>query len=71
MTGERFELVFLSSYMFTPSLAFILYGLAAALAAWVADVVAEMLGYGCKCYLPLNQNSYLTICDILIQDLGG
>ncbi|HEY3985058.1 MFS transporter [Cedecea sp.] len=50
MTGDGFELAFLSHYItglgFTPSqasLAFTLYGLAAALAAWVSGVVAELI----------------------------
>ncbi|HGB1823389.1 TPA: MFS transporter [Salmonella enterica] len=50
MTGDGFELAFLSHYItglgFTPSqasLAFTLYGLAAALAAWGAGVVAELI----------------------------
>ncbi|MGL5408913.1 MAG: MFS transporter, partial [Shewanella sp.] len=50
MTGDGFELAFLSHYItelgFTPaqsSLAFTLYGLAAALAAWVSGVVAEII----------------------------
>jgi len=49
MTGDGFELAFLSHYIkelgFTPaqaSFAFTLYGLAAALAAWVSGVVAEI-----------------------------
>ncbi|MGK3429863.1 cytochrome C biogenesis protein CcdA, partial [Klebsiella pneumoniae] len=48
MTGDGFELAFLSHYIkalgFTPaqaSFAFTLYGLAAALSAWVSGVVAE------------------------------
>ncbi|OCH13722.1 cytochrome C biogenesis protein CcdA [Aliivibrio sp. 1S165] len=50
MTGDGFELAFLSHYMtelgFTPtqaSLAFTVYGLAAALSAWVSGVVAEII----------------------------
>ncbi|EOW6615315.1 MFS transporter [Vibrio fluvialis] len=50
MTGDGFELAFLSHYItelgFTPaqsSFAFTLYGLAAALAAWVSGVVAEII----------------------------
>lgn len=50
MTGDGFELAFLSHYItglgFTPSqasLAFTLYGLAAALAAWISGVVAELI----------------------------
>ncbi|MGF1687824.1 MFS transporter [Photobacterium japonica] len=50
MTGDGFELAFLSRYItelgFTPaqaSMAFTLYGLAAALAAWVSGVVAEII----------------------------
>ncbi|QGH61974.1 MFS transporter [Serratia proteamaculans] len=50
MTGDGFELAFLSHYItglgFTPSqasLAFTLYGLAAALSAWVSGVVAELI----------------------------
>ncbi|ECE5745747.1 cytochrome C biogenesis protein CcdA [Salmonella enterica subsp. salamae] len=50
MTGDGFELAFLSHYLtslgFTPSqasLAFTLYGLAAAIAAWVSGVVAEII----------------------------
>lgn len=50
MTGDGFELAFLSRYItelgFSPaqsSLAFTLYGLAAALAAWVSGVVAEII----------------------------
>lgn len=50
MTGDGFELAFLSHYIkslgFTPaqaSMAFTLYGLAAALAAWVSGVVAEII----------------------------
>ena len=50
MTGDGFELAFLSHYIkalgFTPaqaSFAFTLYGLAAALSAWVSGVVAEII----------------------------
>ncbi|EDJ1003737.1 cytochrome C biogenesis protein CcdA [Salmonella enterica] len=50
MTGDGFELAFLSHYItelgFTPSqasLAFTFYGLSAALAAWVSGVVAELI----------------------------
>ena len=50
MTGDGFELAFLSHYIkslgFTPaqaSMAFTLYGLAAALSAWVSGVVAEII----------------------------
>ncbi|MBJ3814249.1 MFS transporter [Shimwellia pseudoproteus] len=50
MTGDGFELAFLSHYIkelgFSPaqaSLAFTLYGLAAALSAWVSGVVAEII----------------------------
>ncbi|KEA53392.1 MULTISPECIES: RbtT/DalT/CsbX family MFS transporter [Mangrovibacter] len=50
MTGDGFELAFLSHYIkelgFSPaeaSFAFTLYGLAAALAAWVSGVVAEII----------------------------
>ncbi|EOZ9422912.1 TPA: RbtT/DalT/CsbX family MFS transporter [Enterobacter hormaechei subsp. steigerwaltii] len=50
MTGDGFELAFLSHYIkslgFTPaeaSFAFTLYGLAAALSAWISGVVAEII----------------------------
>ena len=50
MTGDGFELAFLSHYIkslgSTPaeaSFAFTLYGLAAALSAWVSGVVAEII----------------------------
>lgn len=50
MTGDGFELAFLSQYItelgFTPSqssFAFTLYGLAAALSAWVSGVVSEII----------------------------
>lgn len=50
MTGDGFELAFLSHYIkelgFSPaqaSFAFTLYGLAAALSAWVSGVVAEII----------------------------
>ncbi|PWI32471.1 cytochrome C biogenesis protein CcdA [Vibrio albus] len=50
MTGDGFELAFLSHYItdlgFSPaqaSFAFTLYGLAAALAAWISGVVAEII----------------------------
>lgn len=50
MTGDGFELAFLSHYIkglgFSPaeaSFAFTLYGLAAALAAWVSGVLAEII----------------------------
>ena len=50
MTGDGFELAFLSHYIkslgFTPaeaSFAFTLYGLATALSAWVSGVVAEII----------------------------
>lgn len=50
MTGDGFELAFLSHYIkalgFTPaqaSFAFTLYGLVAALSAWVSGVVAEII----------------------------
>ncbi|PLP42802.1 cytochrome C biogenesis protein CcdA, partial [Klebsiella pneumoniae] len=50
MTGDGFELAFLSHYIkalgFSPaeaSFAFTLYGLAAALSAWISGVVAEII----------------------------
>ncbi|WP_028865820.1 MFS transporter [Psychromonas aquimarina] len=50
MTGDGFELAFLSRYItelgFSPaqsSMAFTLYGLAAAIAAWVSGVLAEII----------------------------
>ncbi|WP_164057961.1 MFS transporter [Serratia marcescens] len=50
MTGDGFELAFLSHYItglgFTPSqasLAFTFYGLAAAFSAWISGVVAELI----------------------------
>ena len=56
MTGDGFELAFLSHYIkalgFTPaqaSFAFTLYGLAAALSAWVSGVLASCCGV-CSTY---------------------
>lgn len=50
MTGDGFELAFLSHYIkalgFSPaeaSFAFTLYGTAAALSAWISGVVAEII----------------------------
>lgn len=69
MTGDGFELAFLSHYIkalgFTPaeaSFAFTLYGLAAALSAWVSGVVAEIITHNKPCLSALCCGAYFTCC---------